>query len=69
MFKISLNDINKLFAAFSKENAVYAPVKEGDLSNYIAVVSCGNKIKPLSQGDLIDYIINASGTMDSANTT
>ena len=34
MFKISLNDINKLFAAFSKENAVYAPVKEGDLSNY-----------------------------------
>lgn len=34
MFKISLNNINKLFAAFSKENAVYAPVKEGDLSNY-----------------------------------
>ncbi len=35
MFKISLNDIDKLFTAFSKENAVYAPVKQDDnSSNY-----------------------------------
>lgn len=34
MFKIALKDINKLFSAFSKENAVYAPVKEGGLSDY-----------------------------------
>lgn len=47
----------------------YSNLYKGDLSNYIAVVACGNKIKPLSQGDLIDYTVNASGTMDSANTT
>ncbi|MBQ5314884.1 MAG: GldG family protein [Oscillospiraceae bacterium] len=47
----------------------YSNLYKGDLSNYIAVVSCGNKIKPLSQGDLIDYTVNASGSMDSANTT
>ena len=34
MFKISLNEIDKLFAAFSKENAVYAPIKQDDGSNY-----------------------------------
>lgn len=34
MFKISLNEIDKLFSAFAKENAVYAPVKEGKISNY-----------------------------------
>ena len=34
MFKISLIDIGKLFAAFSKENAVYAPIKQDDGSNY-----------------------------------
>ena len=34
MYKIALSDINKLFAAFAKENAVYAPVKDGSLTNY-----------------------------------
>lgn len=48
----------------------YSNLYKGDLSNYIAVVTCGNNIKPLSQGDLIDYTINGStGAMDSANTT
>lgn len=47
----------------------YSNLYKGDLSNYIAVVTCGNKIKPLSQGDLIDYTVSASGSMDAANTT
>ena len=35
MFKISLDDVDKLFAAFAKENAVYAPIKQDDnSSNY-----------------------------------
>lgn len=34
MFKIALNDINKLFSAFSKENAVYAPISQDGVVNY-----------------------------------
>ena len=34
MYKISLSDIGKLFAALGKENAVYAPVKDGPNTNY-----------------------------------
>lgn len=34
MYKIALTDIPKLFAAFSEKNAVYAPVKDGDVTNY-----------------------------------
>ena len=48
----------------------YSNIYKGDLTNYIAVVVCGNKIKPLSQGDLIDYTLNStSSSMDASNTT
>ncbi len=44
MFKISLNDIDKLFGAFSKENAVYAPIKQDDNSSNYKMWSEGMEI-------------------------
>lgn len=34
MYKIALNDINKLFEAFAAKNAVYAPIEESGVTNY-----------------------------------
>lgn len=44
MFKISLNDIDKLFGAFSKENAVYAPIKQDDNSSNYKMWSEGMEV-------------------------
>lgn len=51
---------------FTQYNEIY----NGNLEDYVAVVVCGNKIKPLSQSELIEYTMNqSSGTLDTANTT
>ena len=44
MFKISLNEIDKLFAAFAKENAVYAPIKQDDNSSNYKMWSEGMEV-------------------------
>ena len=44
MYKISLNEIDKLFAAFAKENAVYAPIKQDDNSSNYKVWSEGMEV-------------------------
>lgn len=48
----------------------YSDMYKGNLMDYIGVVVCEDNIRPLSQGDLISYTMNASTSgFDTANTT
>lgn len=48
----------------------FSNMYKGDLTAYIAVVTCGNKIRPLSQNDLISYSVDQqSGSVTAANST
>lgn len=48
----------------------FSNMYKGDLTSYIAVVTCGDKIRPLSQNDLISYSIDQmSGAVTAANST